>query len=67
LAGFGDDKVNARDARIRVQHRQRLLREDGAAGSGHTYGYDLSVFSGHCLRAFCAGKSSFSAGTSDVN
>ncbi len=42
--------MNARDARIRIQHRQRLLREHGAAGSGHTYGYDLSVFCGHFVR-----------------
>src|ERR1700761_1501245 len=42
--------MNTRDARIRVQHRQGLLREDGTAGSGHTYGYGLSVFCGHFVR-----------------
>src|SRR5580704_12895423 len=42
--------MNAGDARIRLQHGERLLREDGAAGSGHTYGYDLALFFGHFVR-----------------
>ena len=42
--------MDARDARIRIEHRQRFLREDRAAGSGHTYGYDLALFCGHFVR-----------------
>ena len=47
LAGFGDDQVNFFDARVGFEEFECFLREDGAAGPGHTYGYDLFFVVGH--------------------
>ena len=52
LTGFRDDQVNSLDARVRFEQFQRFLRQDGAAGSGHTYGYGLLFVVSH-LR-FCS-------------
>ena len=50
LASIGKDEVNARDSRVRIEERQRFLGEDGAAGSGHTYGNGLSLGFSHNVR-----------------
>src|SRR5258706_5900650 len=39
--------MDAPNARIVLQHSQRFLRENGAAGSGHTHGNRLSFVRRH--------------------
>ena len=36
LAGFSNDQMHTRDASIALEKLQRFLRQNGAAGSGHT-------------------------------
>jgi hypothetical protein len=44
LPGFRDHQMHSRNARIVFEKRQGLLRKERAAGSGHTYGDDLSLW-----------------------
>src|SRR5579859_6553730 len=47
LTGFGDDEMNAGHARVGLEQSERFLRQDGATGSGHTYGDDLRLRGWH--------------------
>ena len=50
LARFRHHQVHARDARIFFEQNQRLLRENGPAGPGHTHGYNLFLRVSHVFR-----------------
>jgi len=43
LAGFRHDKMNLRHPRVFGEKMQSFLREQRAAGAGHTQSYDLSL------------------------
>src|SRR5256885_1900050 len=63
LAGFRDDKMNVCHPRVFGEQMQSFLREQRAAGAGHTQSYDLSLGLVHCSNAE---KSSFAAGERQV-
>ena len=48
---FGDDQMNALDARIGVEQCQHFLREHSAACAGHTYSNDFLVVFAHVFAA----------------
>src|SRR5258708_9987589 len=50
--------MNAANARVLFEQRQRLLRQDRPAGAGHTYGDNLFLCVSH---VFCAGSISLAA------
>src|SRR6267154_2463822 len=55
--------MDAPNARIVLQHSQRFLRENGAAGSGHTHGNRLSLVRRHGI---VCGSFSLAAARSQV-
>jgi hypothetical protein len=50
LASVREDEMDARHARVSVEQRQCFLRQNGATGSGYTYGNDLSLRFSHTVR-----------------
>src|SRR5882724_5477318 len=63
LPRFRDHEVHTRNARIFFEQSQRLLRENGPAGPGHTYGYNLFLYVSH---VFCADRFSLAAASGQV-